>query len=138
MSQTMAQNGFYEPAITPALTPHPEEQLVDVAFQAVSGPQARVGKVEVTGDPGMSVQEFCRHGHLKIGAHVDHDTGNRALAGVLKHYQAQERLEAEITIRSGRQESRFQFLSQPWPGRQGTGAGREHRPGTRQAHRSCL
>jgi outer membrane protein assembly complex protein YaeT len=98
MSQTMAQNGFYEPAITPALTPHPEEQLVDVAFQAVSGPQARVGKVEVTGDPGMSVQEFCRHGHLKIGAHVDHDTGNRALAGVLKHYQAQERLEAEIKI----------------------------------------
>ena len=98
MSQTMAENGFYEPAITPSLTLHPDAQLVDIAFQADSGPQARVGKVEVTGDPGMSALEFRRYAHLRIGAHVDHDTGNRALAGVLKHYQAQERFEAEIKI----------------------------------------
>jgi outer membrane protein assembly complex protein YaeT len=98
MHQTLAENGFYEPKITPSLTQHPDQQLVDIAFLAVSGPQARIGKVEVTGDPGMSVQEFRRFAHLKIGAHVDHDTGNRALAGVLKHYQAQERMEAEIKI----------------------------------------
>jgi len=100
MRQTMAENGFFEPAITPSLTQHPDEQLVEIAFQADSGPQARVGKVEVTGDPGMSVLEFRRYAHLRSGAHVDHDTGNRALAGVLKHYQAAERLEAEIKITS--------------------------------------
>ncbi len=33
---------------------------------------------------------------------MDHDTGNRALAGVLKHYQAQERMEAEIKIVSAK------------------------------------
>jgi outer membrane protein assembly complex protein YaeT len=98
MRQTMSVNGFYEPAITTTQTPHPADQLVDIAFQVVSGPQARVGRVEVTGDAAMSVQEFRRYAHLKIGAHVDHDTGNRALTGVLKHYQRQNRLEAEIKI----------------------------------------
>jgi outer membrane protein insertion porin family len=98
MKQTLAENGFYEPQITPALTQHPDEQLVDIAFKVVSGPQARVGKVEVSGDSGMSVPEFLHYAHLKVGAHVDHDTGNRALAGVLKHYQGQNRMEVELKI----------------------------------------
>jgi outer membrane protein insertion porin family len=98
MRQTMAENGFYEPAITPSLTPHPDQQLVDIAFQVLSGPQARIGRVEVSGDSGMTVQQFRRHAHLRSGARVDHDTGNRALAGVLKYYQGQDRMEAEIKI----------------------------------------
>jgi outer membrane protein assembly complex protein YaeT len=100
MKRALADNGFHEPEITQVLTPHLEEQLVDIAFHVVNGPQARVGTVEVTGDPGMSAEEFRRHAHLKTGAHVDHDTGNRALAGVLKHYQKQQRLEAEIKLES--------------------------------------
>ena len=47
MRQTLADNGFHQSTITPTLTRHPEEQLVDVAFQVNSGPQARVGAVEV-------------------------------------------------------------------------------------------
>ena len=58
MRATLAQNGFHEPVITHTLTAHPEEQLVDIAFHVVTGPQARVGAVEVTGDPGMSVEAF--------------------------------------------------------------------------------
>jgi outer membrane protein assembly complex protein YaeT len=102
MRQTMSENGFYEPTITTTQTPHPNQQLVDIVFQAVSGEQARVGKVEVTGDPGMSVLEFRHYARLKAGAHVDHDTGNRALAGVLKHYQGENRMEAEIKIVSAK------------------------------------
>ena len=33
---------------------------------------------------------------------MDHDTGNRALSGVLKDYQRQNRLEAEIKLESER------------------------------------
>ena len=51
MRQALADNGFHEPTITRTLTPHPEEQLVDIAFQVVSGPQARVGTVQVTATP---------------------------------------------------------------------------------------
>jgi len=100
MRRTLADNGFHESAITQTLTPHPEQQLVDIAFHVVSGEQARVGAVQVTGDSGMSADEFRRHAHLRPGAHVDHDTANRALTGVLKHYRGQERLEAEIKLES--------------------------------------
>ena len=100
MRGALADNGFHEPQITQSLTPNPAEQLVDIAFHVVSGPQARIGVVQVTGDPGMSAEEFRHYARLRTGAHVDHDTANRALAGVLKHYRSQERLEAEIKLES--------------------------------------
>jgi outer membrane protein assembly complex protein YaeT len=100
MRQTLADNGFHEPVITHSLTPHSTEQLVDVAFHVVSGPQARVGTVQVTGQPGMSAEAFVRHAHLRAGARVDHDTINRALAAVLRYYKSQNRLEAEIKLES--------------------------------------
>jgi outer membrane protein assembly complex protein YaeT len=102
MRRTLAENGYHEPVIAHTLTLHPDEQLVDIAFHVTSGPQARVGAVEVTGDPGMSAEVFRRAAHLSAGSRVDHDTGNRALAGVLKKYQGQERLEAEIKLESER------------------------------------
>jgi outer membrane protein assembly complex protein YaeT len=100
MRQTLAQDGFHAPVITHTLAAQPEEQLVDLAFHVQSGPQARVGTVEVTGEPGMSVNDFRRHAHLRAGEHVDHETGNRALAGVLKAYRGEQRLEAEIKLES--------------------------------------
>ena len=120
MRRTLAENGFHDPQITQLLTPHPEQQLVDIAFHVTSGPQARVGAVQVTGDSGMSADEFRRHAHLRSGAHVDHDTGNRALAGVLKHYQKDERLEAEIKLEaekyaSATKRSDFQFSANRGP-----------------------
>jgi outer membrane protein insertion porin family len=100
MNQTLADNGFHQPAITSHVTPHPEQQLDDISFLVVSGQQARMGAVDVTGDPGMSTASFRRYAHLKLGERVDHDTVNRALAGVLKHYQKLDRLEAEIKLES--------------------------------------
>ena len=98
MRAALADNGFHEPTFTHKLTPHPDEQLVDIDFSVISGPQARVGALDVTGDAGMSADEFRRHAHLRSGAHVDHDTANRALSGVLHHYQGEERFEAEIKL----------------------------------------
>ncbi len=100
MRAMLAQDGFHEPVLTQKLTSRPEEQLVDIAFHVVSGRQARVGAVTVTGEPGMSVAEFRRHAHLKTGARVNNETRDRALSGVLKVYQGQERLEAEIKLES--------------------------------------
>ncbi|MGA2847646.1 MAG: POTRA domain-containing protein [Terracidiphilus sp.] len=120
MRRALSANGFNEPNITQTLTPHPQDQLVDLAFRVESGPQARVGSVEVTGDPGMSLEEFRRHAHLRTGAHVDHETGSRALSGVLKHYQRQERLEAEIKLESQQyapatKRDDFRFSANPGP-----------------------
>jgi outer membrane protein assembly complex protein YaeT len=120
MRATLARNGFHEPVITQTLTAHPEEQLVDLAFHVVQGPQARVGAVQVTGDSGMSVESFRHHAHLRAGEHVDHDTGNRALSGVLKVYQKEQRLEAEIKLESQQyaaqsQKSEFRFSANRGP-----------------------
>ncbi len=98
MRSTLAANGYYEPAIGSDLTAHEENQLVDIAFRVTSGAQARVGNVAIEGESGISAEDFRRYGHLRMGAHVDHDTVNRALDGVLRHYQSEDRLEADVKL----------------------------------------
>jgi len=120
MIQTLAANGFNQPSITHTLTPHPQEQLVDIAFQVVSGPQAHVGGVQVTGDSGMSTEKFRRHAHLKNGSKIDHDTDSRALDGVLKQYQKEERLEADVKLEAKQyvpatRKSNFKFSANRGP-----------------------
>jgi outer membrane protein assembly complex protein YaeT len=120
MRQTLEDNGFHQAQITQTLTNHPDEQLLDIAFTVVSGPQERIGDVEVTGDSGMSVEEFRRHARLRSGVKVDRDTVNRALAGVLKHYRSQSRLEAEIKLESKQYDpatgrTRFRFTASRGP-----------------------
>ena len=44
MHATLEENGYHEAAITQTVTPHPDQQLADIAFRVVSGPRARVGK----------------------------------------------------------------------------------------------
>ncbi len=98
MRAALANNSFQVPAIEQKLTRHPGEQLVDIAFHVISGAQARVGAVEVSGDSGMTAGDFRRRAHLRRGSHVDHDTVNHALDSVLEHYQKQERLEADVKL----------------------------------------
>jgi len=100
MRSTLEENGYHESAIAQTITPRPQQQLADIAFHVVSGPRAHVGKITVTGDSGMSLEEFRLRAHLWKIAHVDHDTVNRALDGVLKEYQKQDRLEAEVKLES--------------------------------------
>jgi outer membrane protein insertion porin family len=100
MRQALADNGFNKPKITYTLKRHDEEQLVDIAFDVVSGVQARVGAVSVEGDSGMTLDQFRHAAHLRAGAKIDHDTNNRALSGVLKQYQKQDRLEADVKLQA--------------------------------------
>jgi len=100
MRSTLEQNGYYESRITQNVTPRPGQQLADIAFHVASGPRAHVGKVTVTGDSGMTLEEFRTHAHLGKIARVDHDTVNRALDGVLRFYQKQDRLEAGVKLES--------------------------------------
>ncbi len=105
MRATLAAGGFHEPKIDQQITPHTQDQLADIVFHVASGPQVRVGKVEVTGDPGISLAEFRRYAHLRTGARVDRDTVNHALDGVLRHYQAGDRLEADVKLESATYDS---------------------------------
>lgn len=119
MLETLAANGFYEPQISHEVTPHANEQLTDIAFKVVSGPQARIGQVEVSGDAGLSVQSFRRYAHLKNNARVDRDTANRALSGVLKHYRGEERMEAEIKLISAKYDAQTKTVNYAFSANQG-------------------
>lgn len=98
MKQLLADDGYHEAQIHYALTHNPAEQLVDIAFHVQPGPQAHIGSVTVTGDSGMALDDFRRYARLRAGEPVDHDTVSRALAGILKHYRKQKRLEAQIQL----------------------------------------
>ena len=98
MRSALAENGYYEPEILVTRLPRPDEQLVNIAFHVTPGPRARVGNVEFSGDAGMSRAEFRRVARLRKGGHVDRDTVDHALSGVLKHYQRQDRLEADVKL----------------------------------------
>ena len=100
MRDLLAQDGYHEPVIAQSLTTHPDEQLVDIAFHVQPGPQASVGEVVVTGDAGMTLDDFRHSAHLKPGQRIDRETANRALGGVLKVYRNEQRLEAEIKLES--------------------------------------
>jgi outer membrane protein insertion porin family len=120
MQSILAQDGFSLATITHKLHEDPANQLVDIAFHVVSGPQARVGQVAVSGDSGMAVEQFRRSAHLRPDSHVTHDTQSRALDGVLKHYKKQDRFEAEIKLDSQQYSSAdnrtsFQFTANRGP-----------------------
>ncbi len=102
MRATLEDNGYHESSISQTVTPHPDQQLADIAFRVASGPRARIGKITVTGDSGMSLESFRRHAGLRIGAHVDRDTVNHALDGVLRDYQKQNRMEADVKLESAK------------------------------------
>ena len=104
MRTSLAENGYYEPSITEKRIPHPDEQLINLEFLVQPGPKAQVGKVAVSGDSGMSLAQFRREAHLRAGQHVNRDTVDRALSGVLKHYQREERLEADVKLASAHYE----------------------------------
>jgi outer membrane protein assembly complex protein YaeT len=105
MRTALEENGYHAPAIAQTVTPHAGQQLADIAFRVVSGARAKVGKVTLTGDAGMSLEDFRRYAHLRTGAHVDHDTVNRALDGLQKQYQRQGRLEADVKLVSAQYNS---------------------------------
>lgn len=100
MRKALAQNGFHEPSFSHKLTPHPKDQLVDIAYEVASGTQARTGSVGVAGNSGMTPDEFRRYSKLKPGRKVDRETTGNALAGIEKRYRKQQRLEAEVKLES--------------------------------------
>ena len=98
MRRSLAENGFHEPRLSHTLTPHPDEQLIDIAYTVISGPQARVGAVAVTGQSGFSDAEFRRYSKLKPNHKIDQETAGNALNGVVNRYRKEERLEADVKL----------------------------------------
>jgi outer membrane protein assembly complex protein YaeT len=114
VKESLAENGFYIPKVALATTVDDAAHQVNATFTIETGPQARVGGVEVGGtDPGIDVATFRKKGKLNCSwlttswdklfgrvcdLKVTRETTSNALSGVRSYYQKQERLEGTISL----------------------------------------
>ena len=96
----LAQNGFYQPIISAKVERDDPNVQVNVTYTVAVGPQARIGKVAITGNnPGITEEEFRKKGKLKQNSKVTRETTGTALGDVKTVYQKEDRLEAVATLR---------------------------------------
>jgi hypothetical protein len=83
VTQTLAQNGYYQPVISVKTTPDEPNQQMNVTYTINIGPLARIGEVILEGnDPGFTLAEFRKRGKLKAGKKVTRETTSDALTNL--------------------------------------------------------
>ena len=100
LNRTLEENGFYEGKVFTSTSVDNANSLVNLRYVVEQGKQARVGDVDVDGDSGISLKAFRKKGKLKLNSKVTRDTVNRALSGLRKNYQQNQRLEANVRLES--------------------------------------
>jgi outer membrane protein assembly factor BamA len=98
--ESLANNGYFQPAVTPTTTVDDAGSQVNVTYAVNIGPQARVGQVALEGqDPGLTVAEVRKKAKLKEGSKVNRDTVSNALTRLRKEYEKKDHLEATSSLR---------------------------------------
>ena len=105
MKKVLADNGYYEAAVTYSLKPNPDTSQMEIAFHVVPGPLARVGEVKVEGQTGLAPDEVLKITKLKPGNAVKSDHVSRALERLRQHYQKNSHLEAQVSLTDRRYHS---------------------------------
>lgn len=98
MARQLQEHGYYQAQIDANLKFHEETQQVDVTFQVTPGERARVGKVQIEGEPGYPTEELLNVAKFHGGDPVTVSRVNRALSRLRKRYQKKEWLEAQVSI----------------------------------------
>ena len=98
IKQLMQENGYYRSTIKEQERKHPEKQQIDILFQVNPGPQARVGNVTVTGNPGYSQGQIQDIAKMHPGNPVSVQRVSNALDRLRKKYQKQNRLLAQVFV----------------------------------------
>ncbi len=98
IKQLMEENAYYRSTVAMQQMKHPETQEMDVVFQITPGPQARVGQVNVTGNPGYSQGQIQDIARMHPGDLASAQRVTNALGRLRKKYQKQSRLLAQVSI----------------------------------------
>jgi len=102
MKRVLEENGYYEANVTAETAPHADTQQIDIHFHVTAGPLAKVGAVNVQGQPGYSPAEVMSIAHMHPGDKVSVKRTTGALERLRKKYTKQDRMEAQVAI-AGRQ-----------------------------------
>jgi outer membrane protein insertion porin family len=95
---TLESNGFYRGQVARTTVIDRVNSLVDLNFEVFPGNVARVGAVGLTGDSGLTEQQFRKQGKLKQNSKVNRNTVSRALSNLRKHYAKRDRLSATVSL----------------------------------------
>lgn len=98
MQLTLQQSGYYKATIHPSYQWDAPNQQVQVLFQVDKGKPARIGAIRVTGDSDLTLGEVSEISGLNTGDQVNADHLTRALRRLRKHFQSEERLEAQVVM----------------------------------------
>ena len=96
----LKENGYYQPSVSASTKMDDANAQIDITYHVNIGLDARVGQVEVDGESGMTPEQFRKKAKLKAESKVTRDTTNRALEGLRKVYQKQQRLESDVNLKS--------------------------------------
>jgi outer membrane protein insertion porin family len=96
MQRMLQENGYFQATIVPFYEWDSPNQQVKVLFQVYKRTSARVGTVEVSGDPGMTVEDVREVAGLHSGDRITSGKLTRALDRLRKHYQREGRLQAQV------------------------------------------
>jgi outer membrane protein insertion porin family len=98
IKQLLEENGYYRASVIESETKHTDTQQIGIAFHIVTGPQAHIGEVKVTGEPGFPparIQDITR---MHSGDAVSAQRINTALDRLRKKYQKKNRWLAQVTV----------------------------------------
>ncbi|HET9840282.1 MAG TPA: POTRA domain-containing protein [Candidatus Angelobacter sp.] len=98
MLRTLADSGYYQATVKPFYEWDSPDQQVKVLFVVDRGRPARVGLVNVTGEPGYSAEEVRNIAKMRSGDKITSAKLTSALQRLRKKYQKQERLEAQVIM----------------------------------------
>jgi outer membrane protein insertion porin family len=98
MQRTLQENGYYQAEIKPFYEWAARTQQVSIHFVVTRGKAARIGQIEVTGEPGYKVEEIRDIAKLHTGDRVTSARITKALQRLRKRFQKKQRLEAQVTL----------------------------------------
>jgi outer membrane protein insertion porin family len=98
IKRLMQENGYYRVSISESEHKDPTRQQIDISFQIKPGPQARLGAVTVTGNPGYSQGQVQDIAKMHPGDFVSVQRVSNALDRLRKKYSKQNRLLAQVSI----------------------------------------
>lgn len=96
--EALKESGYYQGKIARSLKIDRANHLINIAYTVNPGSPARVGKIIVQGDSGMTADQFRKKAKLKHNSRVNFNTVNRALAGLHKAYIKKSRMTAVVSL----------------------------------------
>ena len=98
MHRLLEENGYYQAELTYREFPVPVLQQMNVRFHVVPGKLTHVGRVTLTGDSDISLDEIEDLADIRPGDKIQANQIQRALRRLRKRFQAGRRLTAQVGI----------------------------------------